>query len=150
MAKVCLSLPRPCAVQALDKTRFMSLTDPSVLGEGDTAKLEMKLIADKVRTAWAVRYERRAPRRAARTRAPRGLSVRARARERTSWHPILGLPYDHDATSPPPPPPLRQCPVVALGGGIVTLTQPTLVCPPRPAGQEDAHAHRPWLRHVEG
>ena len=25
----------------------MSLTDPSVLGEGDTAKLEMKLIADK-------------------------------------------------------------------------------------------------------
>ena len=33
--------------QALDKVRFMSLTDPSVLGEGDTAKLEMKLIADK-------------------------------------------------------------------------------------------------------
>merc|ERR1719247_217936 len=32
---------------ALDKTRFMSLTDPSVLGEGDTSKLEMKLIADK-------------------------------------------------------------------------------------------------------
>jgi heat shock protein beta len=32
---------------ALDKTRFMSLTDPSVLGEGDTAKLEMKLIANK-------------------------------------------------------------------------------------------------------
>jgi len=32
---------------ALDKTRFMSLTDPSVLGEGDTAKHEMKLIADK-------------------------------------------------------------------------------------------------------
>jgi len=32
---------------ALDKTRFMSLTDPTVLGEGDTAKLEMKLIADK-------------------------------------------------------------------------------------------------------
>jgi heat shock protein beta len=32
---------------ALDKTRFMSLTDPAVLGEGDTAKLEMKLIADK-------------------------------------------------------------------------------------------------------
>jgi len=32
---------------ALDKTRFMSLTDPSVLGEGETAKLEMKLIADK-------------------------------------------------------------------------------------------------------
>ena len=47
MAKVCLSLPRPCAVQALDKTRFMSLTDPESLGEGDTAKLEMKLIADK-------------------------------------------------------------------------------------------------------
>merc|ERR1719305_641247 len=32
---------------ALDKVRFMSLTDPSVLGEGDTAKLEMKLIANK-------------------------------------------------------------------------------------------------------
>merc|ERR1719379_2491520 len=32
---------------ALDKTRFMSLTDPGVLGDGDTAKLEMKLIADK-------------------------------------------------------------------------------------------------------
>jgi len=32
---------------ALDKTRFMSLTDESMLGEGDTAKLEMKLIADK-------------------------------------------------------------------------------------------------------
>jgi len=32
---------------ALDKTRFMSLTDTAVLGEGDTAKLEMKLIADK-------------------------------------------------------------------------------------------------------
>jgi len=32
---------------ALDKVRFMSLTDPEVLGEGDTAKLEMKLIADK-------------------------------------------------------------------------------------------------------
>jgi len=32
---------------ALDKVRFMSLTDPSMLGEGDTAKLEMKLIADK-------------------------------------------------------------------------------------------------------
>ena len=25
----------------------MSLTDPATLGEGDTAKLEMKLIADK-------------------------------------------------------------------------------------------------------
>ena len=33
---------------ALDKVRFMSLTDPAALGEGDTAKLEMKLIADKV------------------------------------------------------------------------------------------------------
>ena len=32
---------------ALDKVRFMSLTDPSALGEGDMAKLEMKLIADK-------------------------------------------------------------------------------------------------------
>merc|ERR1740138_1287631 len=33
---------------ALDKVRFMSLTDPATLGEGDTAKLEMKLIADNV------------------------------------------------------------------------------------------------------
>ena len=33
--------------QALDKVRFMSLTDPATLGEGDQAKLEMKLIADK-------------------------------------------------------------------------------------------------------
>jgi heat shock protein beta len=32
---------------ALDKVRFMSLTDPATLGEGDQAKLEMKLIADK-------------------------------------------------------------------------------------------------------
>jgi len=32
---------------ALDKVRFMSLTDPATLGEGDTAKLEMKLVADK-------------------------------------------------------------------------------------------------------
>merc|ERR1719337_89718 len=32
---------------ALDKIRFLSLTDDSVLGDGDTAKLEMKLIADK-------------------------------------------------------------------------------------------------------
>jgi len=32
---------------ALDKVRFMSLTDPSILGEGEAAKLEMKLIADK-------------------------------------------------------------------------------------------------------
>jgi len=32
---------------ALDKVRFMSLTDTSVLGEGDVAKLDMKLIADK-------------------------------------------------------------------------------------------------------
>jgi heat shock protein beta len=32
---------------ALDKVRFMSLTDPSVLGDGDASKLEMKLIADK-------------------------------------------------------------------------------------------------------
>ena len=32
----------PLCCQALDKVRFMSLTDPSVLGEGDTSKLEMK------------------------------------------------------------------------------------------------------------
>ena len=33
--------------QALDKVRFLSLTDSEILGSGDTAKLEMKLIADK-------------------------------------------------------------------------------------------------------
>merc|ERR1719231_2243119 len=32
---------------ALDKVRFLSLTDSEILGSGDTAKLEMKLIADK-------------------------------------------------------------------------------------------------------
>merc|ERR1719230_1863516 len=32
---------------ALDKVRFMSLTDPAVLGEGEASKLQMKLIADK-------------------------------------------------------------------------------------------------------
>ena len=38
---------------ALDKVRFMSLTDPSVLGEGDTAKLEMKASAHRrARTSW--------------------------------------------------------------------------------------------------
>lgn len=28
--------------QAMDKIRFLSLTEPSVLGEGDTAKLDIK------------------------------------------------------------------------------------------------------------
>ena len=37
-------------LQALDKTRFMSLTDPAVLGEGDTAKLEMKVRRRAART----------------------------------------------------------------------------------------------------
>jgi len=32
---------------ALDKVRFMSLTDPAVLGEGEASKLQMKLVADK-------------------------------------------------------------------------------------------------------
>lgn len=30
-------------MQALDKIRFLSLTDPSILGEGDAAKLEIKV-----------------------------------------------------------------------------------------------------------
>jgi len=32
---------------ALDKTRFMSLTDPSLLGEGETAKLDIRIEVDK-------------------------------------------------------------------------------------------------------
>jgi heat shock protein beta len=35
--------PKSHALQALDKVRFMSLTDPSVLGQGDMSKLEMKV-----------------------------------------------------------------------------------------------------------
>merc|ERR1711968_350283 len=35
------------ASDALDKIRFQSITDPSVLGEGDTAKLEIKVTVDK-------------------------------------------------------------------------------------------------------
>merc|ERR1711968_155131 len=35
------------ASDALDKVRFQSITDPSVLGEGDTAKLEIKVTVDK-------------------------------------------------------------------------------------------------------
>ncbi|KAJ1634400.1 Hsp90 protein-domain-containing protein [Pavlovales sp. CCMP2436] len=37
------------ASDALDKIRFMSLTEEGVLGSGETAKLEMKIIADKTR-----------------------------------------------------------------------------------------------------
>jgi heat shock protein beta len=46
MPMLLLPHPRPSrsqALQALDKVRFMSLTDPSILGEGETAKLEMKV-----------------------------------------------------------------------------------------------------------
>lgn len=35
------------ASDALDKIRFMSLTDPTVLGDGDEAKLEIRIEADK-------------------------------------------------------------------------------------------------------
>jgi HSP90 family molecular chaperone len=35
------------ASDALDKIRFLSLTDPSVLGEGDAAKLEIQISLDK-------------------------------------------------------------------------------------------------------
>ena len=35
------------ASDALDKIRFLSLTDPSVLGDGDQAKLEIRIEADK-------------------------------------------------------------------------------------------------------
>jgi len=35
------------ASDALDKIRFMSLTEQGVLGEGETSKLEMKIVADK-------------------------------------------------------------------------------------------------------
>merc|ERR1711871_1067218 len=35
------------ASDALDKVRFQSITDPNVLGEGDTAKLEIKVTVDK-------------------------------------------------------------------------------------------------------
>mmetsp|Transcript_34623 Transcript_34623/g.58160 ORF Transcript_34623/g.58160 Transcript_34623/m.58160 type:complete len:189 (+) Transcript_34623:87-653(+) len=35
------------ASDALDKLRFLSLTDPGVLGEGDTAKLDIRISLDK-------------------------------------------------------------------------------------------------------
>lgn len=35
------------SADALNKIRYMSLTDKSVLGEGDTAKMEIKIVADK-------------------------------------------------------------------------------------------------------
>lgn len=34
----------PCYIfQAIDKIRFLSLTDKEILGEGDTAKLEIQV-----------------------------------------------------------------------------------------------------------
>ena len=36
------------ASDALDKIRFLSLTEPSLLGEDETAKLEIKIHLDKV------------------------------------------------------------------------------------------------------
>jgi heat shock protein beta len=35
------------ACDAMDKIRFLSLTDKNVLGEGDTAKLEIRISLDK-------------------------------------------------------------------------------------------------------
>ena len=35
------------ASDALDKIRFLSLTNPAVLGDGDEAKLEIRIEADK-------------------------------------------------------------------------------------------------------
>lgn len=35
------------ASDALDKIRFLSLTEPSVLGEGDAAKLQIQMKLDK-------------------------------------------------------------------------------------------------------
>merc|ERR1719502_2104794 len=40
---------------ALDKVRFMSLTDPAILGEGDTAKLEIQISVDKEAKTLTVR-----------------------------------------------------------------------------------------------
>eukprot|EP01050_Picozoa_sp_SAG11_P043196 SAG11_NODE_20311_length_448_cov_1.028653_2_plen_52_part_01 len=33
----------PCGLQALDKVRYMSLTDPDALGEGDSRELDIKV-----------------------------------------------------------------------------------------------------------
>ena len=35
------------ACDAMDKIRFLSLSDASILGEGDTAKLEIQISVDK-------------------------------------------------------------------------------------------------------
>jgi heat shock protein beta len=35
-----------CGVQALDKIRFLSLTDKTVLGEGNDAKLDIHVRSD--------------------------------------------------------------------------------------------------------
>ncbi len=43
------------AADALDKIRFLSITDKSRLGEGDTAKLEIRLTVDKERKMISLR-----------------------------------------------------------------------------------------------
>ncbi|XP_008666260.1 endoplasmin homolog, partial [Zea mays] len=43
------------ASDALDKIRFLSLTDKEVLGEGDTAKLEIQIKLDKEKKILSIR-----------------------------------------------------------------------------------------------
>lgn len=43
------------AADALDKIRFLSITDKAQLGEGDTAKLEIRLTVDKERKMISLR-----------------------------------------------------------------------------------------------
>ncbi len=43
------------ASDALDKIRFLSLSEPSALGEGDTAKLEIKISLDKANKVLTIR-----------------------------------------------------------------------------------------------